>query len=207
MRLYMKASEPDKTKEAEYDVLIRIKKGKYYLQIRELSIFSTGSDLSETYNDLILKKKQRFDEYKEHGLLKELPQPRRNLTTNTNNEYIGLKSYMLFIVKSFGIAIIISLCLVLFVPLVISNVAGTVTNEAVWASSRIKNQFGDLFSIKPGRKIEKEIYRAAEKPIPPEKKEKIIKSIRKIVSYYKPVVDEVKLLFTEKTGTNNKLSR
>tara|TARA_B100000686_G_scaffold178307_1_gene185196 strand:+ start:701 stop:1312 length:612 start_codon:yes stop_codon:yes gene_type:complete len=203
----MKASEPDKTKEAEYDVLIRIKKGKYYLQIRELSIFSTGSDLSETYNDLILKKKQRFDEYKEHGLLKELPQPRRNLTTNTNNEYIGLKSYMLFIVKSFGIAIIISLCLVLFVPLVISNVAGTVTNEAVWASSRIKNQFGDLFSIKPGRKIEKEIYRAAEKPIPPEKKEKIIKSIRKIVSYYKPVVDEVKLLFTEKTGTNNKLSR
>lgn len=71
-------------------------------------------------------------------------------------------------------------------------------DKAVEGSSQIAKQMDGILKINVGRKLEKELFKAAEKEVSPAKQEKLIKSIRKIVADYKPVADEIKLLFSDK---------
>ena len=177
----------DEAKTIEYDILLRLKKNRYFLQIRELNIFATGSNLEETYQDLISKKDQLINEFQSFEILKELPHPDRKLNPMENS---APKRYAPFLVKTFTIGLILIISLVFSGHLVV--------DKAVEGSSQIAKQMNGFLKINIGRKLEKELFKAAEKEVSPAKQEKLIKSIRKIVADYKPVADEIKLLFSDK---------
>ena len=48
----------DENDNIEYDILLKVKNGKYFMQVKELNILTSGDNLREAYEALMIKKKK-----------------------------------------------------------------------------------------------------------------------------------------------------
>jgi hypothetical protein len=180
----MNDSDRYKSKIYDYDILLGVRDGKILMRISELNIFSTGDDIKEVYETISKKKDEAIRDYKIHGALDEIPLP---ITSLRSPEPVNTGGYMPFMIKSAFLAGMVALTV--FVGLsFMENQLEKVGNKLSYQVDRIKN-------IRLGRKIENQLLKEGEQELSPEKQEQLIKSIRKIVTNYKPIVNEALLLF------------
>ena len=171
--------------DAEYDILLQFRSGKYLLCIRDLNIFSDGDDLQLTYDDLILKKNAIIEDFKKHGMLDELPEKNTGSFSakNKSKHSQHANTLLSFTIKT----VIVSLVFVVAISFVSSKFEKT--------AIKVSENISAIGKLKLGHKIEKELHRGAKRQLSPEKRSEIINNIRKIVAEYKPIVDEFKPLF------------
>ena len=168
-------------KDCMYDINLQVRDGKYHFYIKGLQIQGVGKSLELAYDDLLSKKEKITKEFEEVGVA--LPIPR---------ESSGKK----FSVGEFGV--FLSKCLVvLFLFVGCFSYASRKINDVL--KENISQIHSRLSRINTNQ-LEEALYQAASaKHNPsPERREKIIASIRTLVQRNKPFVDELKPLFSSK---------
>ena len=173
-------------KKYEYDVTVNIKKDQYVLNIKELRISTTDSDLKVAYDRLIAKKEATIKSILDNDLLDAPPSRITGATVVANG---GVGGYVPFLVKTLIIGMVLS-----GVLLIVGTFVG---NKMLKASSQFSRQIGSVSKLNLGRQLEKEIIKAAGKSTSPKRQEQLIKSVRILVNKYKPLVREVQHLFGE----------
>ena len=94
-----------------------------------------------------------------------------------------------FMIKIVIVGVALAIIVVVSVPKLKENFDKT--------SRKTLHQLETIIPKKPGRNLEKELIRAANKEFDPERQEQIEKSIRTIVKRWKPAVKEIRPLFEE----------
>ncbi len=72
-------NELEKLMNLDYDVILKIIGGKFYLIINELSIIVEGKSIGEAYNKLESKKKEYFSKIIEFGTTEMIQKPKKKL--------------------------------------------------------------------------------------------------------------------------------
>jgi len=173
-----------------YDAIMSIKKGKYYLYIRELQMLGCGDDINSAYSDLTSKKQQLIREFQEGENLNELPIPAKKATPSLGNDFREIR---LFLFK-LGIVAILGLLVFSFANGVLSNSIDPFT-QAIKDKIRV-SKFGNFLLV--------QLEDAIEHDITPEMEKRIINDIRILVKRLQPYTNELKPLLkpTEKSINN-----
>ena len=173
-----------------YDAIMSIKKGKYYLYIRELQMLGCGNDINSAYSDLTRKKQQLIREFQEGENLNELPIPAKKATPSLGNDFREIR---LFLFK-LGIVAILGLLVFSFANGVLSNSIDPFT-QAIKDKIRV-SKFGNFLLV--------QLEDAIEHDITPEMEKRIINDIRILVKRLQPYTNELKPLLkpTEKSINN-----
>lgn len=176
----------EKSEEYGFEPTLIIKRGKYYFQIRELGLTVKGDTLDSAYQDLLKKKEELILKFEEADNLEELPAP---ASAPRIKEGVAFRELGLFSAKM-AIGAVVIAALIAFAG---NRVNSTINHNL----SRLKTEVDEMVSGKPGRKLEKELHRAVNHEIAPERREKIIKSIRVLVKRCQPFIKELKPLFED----------
>jgi hypothetical protein len=198
------------------------KKGEYFnLFIRELAISGKGKTLDEAYKHLLDKKENMVREFEEIGALDEFPKPLSKNYFRSLKESRGKLNIVVETIVSAGVATSVVMGVTFLMLWLAFNEIGRLDQNLLAEISRAGQTFkvgveqlkkgldkvkkgldnvnegvGQTKGLKLGRLLERELQRAADKEISPERKEKIIQNIRTLVLRYKPILEEFDLLFS-----------
>lgn len=178
----------------DYEIGLQLQKNYYHFYIRELKLSGKGETLEEAYHNLNLKKKEMIRDFRELGILEELPTPKTKLS-----QFIGKPVGMMgFLFK--GLVVV---GVLVFTLMSVGNIVEKKSEQALIKLEMLKNDLMVKFQyakhIKPGRHLANELNRAANKEFSAEKQQELIKSIQILVGRYKPVIDEIRPLFSDQT--------
>ncbi len=198
----MSEKEEAKNSMANYEVIISVKKEKYYCRIPELYLVAKGNDFESSYQELMKKKSALIKEIEEFESEDEFSPPlvtrfrdsRGSRSSSAGNDVRG------FLIKT-GVISLLVLIVVFIASQIISGEAKKLVKNVTGVQKEMVNSLttGIKNSIpsKPGRIIEKELYRAADRPSDPERERKIAASIRVVVNRLKPFAREFRPLLEE----------
>jgi len=209
----MKSDEP-------IEMTVKIKEGKYFISIPEEDLVASGEDWDSAYQALMSKAKSvKVAHQKMSGggigspalAAKQETDPQKTPYLYDQMRVGGVVPFFLktlFVVVA--VLIVVSFSsnqLDRIISSNISNVSREATNVGgeikagvTGVSQEVKAGVRTLKGMKPGLVLEKELYRAVDHPITPERQSKIIKSIRILVKRLRPFVKELQLLFVDEGG-------
>lgn len=171
----------------DYEIRLKKKDEYFNLFISELKILGKGKTLDEAYKNLLNKKENIAREFEELGILDELPDlsPRKGFRLLP-----GLSS---FFVKTLLVAGMV----VLVMGIGFKGLEG----QAISLQQKI-TYVGDIIFEKGGRFLDRELQKAADRDMSPEKQEEIANNVRVLVQRYKPIFDELTPLFSRSIEKN-----
>jgi hypothetical protein len=195
---------------SDYEILLKVKKDKYFLSIPEFGMIASDNSLERAYQSLAVKKEAFLKELQEAELTlpKKESSPitgpaltKKFATNNLRDNVLGFIIKMVMV----GVVLIIvigvsSAKLNVIADTQITKLTSLINKTSTDLDNKSRQALIQLKTIipsKPGRKLEKELIRAAEKEVDPERQEKIIKGIRALLKKWKPVINEVRPLFEE----------
>jgi len=188
----------------DHEITLKIKKGTYYFSIPDLMLTSKETDIESAYQNLLLKKDKFFKDAEEAGL--EIPPGTAKIAKSSSAPTLpqtssNIKSYF---TKVVGTAVVILVTTFFLINMVVNNIGRQLESNVNNLDEKInstlnrgKAKVQNLMTRKPGHLLEKELYKAVDHPISPERQEKIIKSLRIIVDRLRPFVKEIAPLFSE----------
>lgn len=172
----------------KYDILLRQKKGLFYLIIPEIPLIASGKSLEEAYNDLNEQKQSLFNNILDNEDYEEIAFPRRKRKVQETLYQLKIFTYKLII--------IIFLVGIVF--------AGT----GIVIKSKVSKISGSNITRMVSMSIRQEMERLA--GAPESAKEERRMKIRRFFESLQPLVDDFRDVFSvsedEKTGFNNEMS-
>lgn len=154
-----------------YDVLLRRKKGRFYLFIPELSLVGVGDSLTQAYNDLSEQKQKFFNKILSCEAEDEIALPRKIYKRNQMFEQLKL-----FISK------LLIICFLLGATLVFSAIAIKHSTSGTYIAKKAINSVI----------VETERFFIAPEYV----KQKRMKKLRQFLEAIRPMVDEFKIVFS-----------
>lgn len=199
----MTGKEGSKVEIPNYEVIVSLKNEKYLCRIPELSLVVKGNDLESCYQELMEKKEEliaEIEEFKGRGALtppstswfregKEL-----RGAPNAGDDFRGFLKKTLFV--GFIVLIVFNIA-TQTIGREINELAKNMQKEINELAKNVQKEIKNQLPSHPGRKIENELYKAADNPIDPEREQKIVESVRVIVSRLKPIAKELRPLLEE----------
>ena len=163
-----------------YDAVMSIKKGKYYLHIKELQILGCGDDLNSAYKDLTDKKEQLIREFQEGENLNELPTPINKSSSSLREDFRQIRIFLmkLFIIAFLGVVALS------FTKEILSNLT-----DPVILGIKEKVRVSKL-----GRFLLIQLDDAIESDITPDMEKQILGNIRILVKKLQPYANEFRPL-------------
>jgi hypothetical protein len=181
----MTVSNFSPSKDFKYDISLRVKGGKYSMKINELYIKSSGDSLEETFKNIVTREKEIRDEYEMIGALDDLPAPRANFFSTKRK----LAEYKVFFLKL--------LTIFAFLMLVFGVMGSVVKNQMEVVNNQMERVSSQVTFFLVKEKLVNTFISLSNTKMESERKELLISSARKFVAKYKPIVDEVRLLFKD----------
>ena len=173
----MTGNNPKPNQKHDFEVVVKKLNGNFYCSILQLGLLSKGEDLESAYNNLMTKKDVLLDQAMEANIEIE---PRYNHEVNQESNFC-FKAFLFRsasnLAGSFGVIIVIGMLIVMLLN-----------------TSNLNKNIG---AMKPGRLIEDAINNSATNvhETSSERKQKLLESIRIVVSRIKPYVDTLRPLF------------
>jgi len=194
---------------SDYEIILKVKKGRFTLSIPDMLLTASGNSLEQVYQLLTEKKEAFLKELQEAGLT--LPKQEPVSITGAGSPQKFTASSLIDNVLGFMMKVAIIGVIVTFTVAIASSKLGKIaeiqTTKVTKAIDKVLVKLDkkssktlkklETITYKPGRRVEKELLRAANKKIDPERQERIVKSIRTLVKRWKPVVKEIRPLFEE----------
>lgn len=168
-----------------YDILLRERKGKFYLYIQELSLVGVGENSEQAYEDLCKKKQDFFDKILDCQAEDEIIFPRKSRRVSQSFEQLRM-----FIVK------MTIVCLLLGVTF-------------IFGAATIKNQLASISGADIARKVSRDIVLEAKKftNISDEHKQMRLEKFREFLVAFRPWINEVRDAFPPESYKENKSRR
>jgi hypothetical protein len=195
----MVAKKESKIDLPNYEVIISVKNETYYCRIPELNLFAKGNDLESSYREL-MNKKEKFIEVVEEfeGKFDPISPSTARIRggERVDGGLLWWNGIGLFLIKAGAMTLLF--LIVLYVSS--RGIQSTISTSLDMIEKKINNLSNqDLVksTIRPGRKIEKELYKAVDHPIDPERAKKITESLRVIVNRYRPFAKEFRPLLED----------
>ena len=172
----------------DYEIRLKKKDECFNLFISELKILGKGKTLDEAYKNLLDKKEDIVREFEELGILDELPDssPRKGFRFLPGRQSS-------FFVKTLLVAGMV----VLVMGIGFKRLEG----QAISLKQKIP-YVGAIIFEKGGRFLDRELQKAADRDMSPEKQKEIANNVRVLVQRYKPIFDELTPLFSRSTEKN-----
>lgn len=204
---------------APYEVIISIKKDKYFCRIPELYLVAKGNDLGSSYQELMKKKGALFKEIEEFENEDECNPPlvtrfgdsKGSRSSSTENDLRN------FLIKKGVVGLLILILFIIASQIIsgeanklVNNVTTGIKNSTRFSPGQITNQVNKILtgiknsSLSNPVRIEKALNHAADLPIDPEREHKIAANIRVIVNRLKPFAREFRPLLEEVGLAKNK---
>jgi len=162
----------------DYDVRFLERDGNCNFIVTELGLVGSGADVVEAHSDLVETKRSYFQALLDAGQVDTLRLPSRH----------GQKRELIRALTPFAIKILVSAFVVIGVAVTLVPLIKVQVNDLGKAAKKAGQQFPKGF----------EQGVANLKPVTPEKREKMLKSIRVYLDSIGPILDEI-----SKTETNN----
>jgi len=188
-------SELNKIHLSDYEIILKIKKDRFFLSVPGLNLTASDNSLEQAYQSLTEKKE---------ALLKELQEAELTLPKQESASIIRAASPQKFTasplrdnVLGFMIKIVIvGVALVIIFEVSAPKLKRNL-NKTLHRIDQKLEKLETIIPSKPGHNIEKELIRAGNKEYDPERQKRIEKSIRALVKRWKPAVKEIRPLFEE----------
>ncbi|MBT5029520.1 MAG: hypothetical protein HOM97_14085 [Nitrospina sp.] len=173
----------------DYDIIIRVKKGKYFLYMKELQLLAKGETLEAAYQDLSRKKETLKREF--FGLEDLILLP--PLSGSTVPYKAMDSSYIIrFLFKSGVIGALIIIIISFSMTLTEVRLNAFISNLAMnkaYVFTKTANWFREG------------LHKLADEEISKEEQQKFIESARILAKRFKPIVEELKPLFPSESET------
>jgi len=206
-----------------YEVVVSIKNEKYFCRIRELSLVGKGDDLQSSYQELMRKMEELFEELEEFGDEEGLVPPAVNWSRGggggPRNISLTQDDFKDFLVKAGAVGVMVLVVLYIATQTIGGKIVDVVDSslekgggrlESTLSSSlntvdkslermvkNVRKEIETIIPSKPGREIENELYKAVDHPIDSEREQRIIQSIRVVVKRMMPFAKEFRPLIEE----------
>ncbi len=194
----------------EYEVVVTMKNGNYVCQIPDLMLVATGKDLESIYRELMGKKEKFFKEVDQANIEIDLT-PTATKWHKRNSAPEGFKlpggDFKSFFIKM-GVSCLAAIIILMFSVQFINTTLDGVVNKNLNKISRNVDARINIFRAElqkfsaipsSAKKMEKDFYKAIDKPINLKKQEKDLVRFRKLIKKLRPFVNEIKPLFAEET--------